>query len=148
MGGRGASSGVVIGGKSALSAEARASYDIEMSDADNFSASFVLQSGITKDAIGYQMYVHKEVTGRSLIADTRNETDELRRALRTADADGKSYGMSIEAIKGMKQGLRDKISLREEAIERMTDARSSYEKYSKTASAGNEKAKKRKGRWM
>lgn len=147
MGGRGArsaSSGVV----GALSKEAQASYALEMSDADNFSASFLLQSGVTKDAIGYQMYVHKEVTGRSLIADTRSEVDELKRALRTADADGRSYGMSAEAIKGLKQGLRDKISLREKAIDRMTDARTAYEKYSKEATIGNNKSKRRRGKWM
>lgn len=152
MGGRGAAGGVAktgrIRGSTGLSGEAKSSYEIEMSDANNFSASFVLENNTSKDAIGYQMYVHKDVTGRSLIADTQKEITELKRAYRSASVDGKSYGMSNEAIRGMKRGIQDKITLREMAVQKMTSARAEYDKYSKDAQKGAAKAKRNGGTWL
>lgn len=142
------------GGKAAktggdrLTGEAREAYDIEMSNADDFAGAFVLESNTTQSAIGYQMYVHKDVTGRSLIADTQREVDELKRAYQTANSDGKSYGMSDAAIKGMKMGIQEKIRMRENAISKMMSAKSEYERYSGEARVGAAKAKRRGGKWM
>lgn len=146
MGGRGGSSGISVG--SGKSAEYKEHYNIEMSDAMDFSSSFALDKGATKDEIGYQMYVHKDVTGRSLISDTRQEIKSLNREYKEADDMGTAYGMSIDAIKGMKAGLKGKIKLREKAIDAMTNARKEYEKYSRESKIGIQKSKKRKGQWM
>lgn len=143
MGGRGSSSG--MGGRSPQYKE---SYDIEMENAKDFEGYYALEKGTTKEALGYQMYVHKDVTGRSLIADTRAEMEELQRAHRTANRDGKSYGMSQQAIDGMKAAIKEKIDLHQRAIKKMEAARNEYEKYSKQASIGNQKSKRRKGKWM
>lgn len=143
MGGRGSSSG--MGGRSPQYKE---SYDIEMENAKDFEGYYALEKGTTKEALGYQMYVHKDVTGRSLIADTRAEMEELQRAHRTANRDGKSYGMSQQAIAGMKAAIKEKIDLHQRAIKKMEAARNEYEKYSKQASIGNQKSKRRKGKWM
>ena len=94
------------------------------------------------------MYVHEDVTGRSLISDTRKEMEELQRAYRSANRDGASYGMSQNAIEGMKAGIKEKIILHKKAIERMQSAKLEYEKYKKQAFAGKQKSKKKKGRWM
>lgn len=94
------------------------------------------------------MYVHKDVTGRSLIADTRAEMEELQRAYKTANRDGKSYGMTQQAINGMKAAIKEKIDLHQKAIKKMEAARNEYEKYSKQSATGNQKAKRRKGKWM
>lgn len=123
-------------------------YNIEMENAKEFEASFALDIGMTKDVIGYQMYVHQDTTGRSLIADTRKEIDALKRDLREANQMGKSYGMSQASIDGMKAGIREKISLHERAVAIMESARDEYEKYKHQAYVGNEKAKRRGGRWM
>lgn len=143
MGGRGSSSG--MGGRSPQYKE---SYDIEMENAKDFEGYYALEKGTTKETLGYQMYVHKDVTGRSLIADTRAEMEELQRAHRTANRDGKSYGMSQQAIDGMKAAIKEKIDLHQRAIKKMEAARNEYEKYSKQASIGNQKSKRRKGKWM
>ena len=113
MGGRGSSSG--MGGRSPQYKE---SYDIEMENAKDFEGYYALEKGTTKEALGYQMYVHKDVTGRSLIADTRAEMEELQRAHRTANRDGKSYGMSQQAIDGMKAAIKEKIDLHQRAIKK------------------------------
>ena len=144
MGGRGGSSG--LGNRN--SPEYKNAYNIEMENAKGFEASFVLEKDTTKESIGYQMYVHQDVTGNSLIADTRKEIDFLKRELRDANQNGRSYGMSQDAIDGMKQGIREKISLQEKAVKIMEGARSEYEKYKRQTAIGNEKAKRRKGRWM
>ena len=143
MGGRGGSSGL-----SAKSPEYKNSYNIEMENAKDFEGYYALEPDTTKEALGYQMYVHKDVTGRSLIADTRAEMEELQRAYRSANRDGASYGMTQPAIDGMKAAIKEKISLHQKAIDAMTAARSEYEKYSKQSAVGNAKSKRRKGRWM
>ena len=146
MGGRGSSSG--IGGAAKGTPDYKNAYDIEMENAKDFEGHYALEKDTTKEALGYQMYVHKDVTGRSLIADTRAEMEELQRAYRTANRDGKSYGMTQQAIDGMKAAIKEKIDLHQRAIKKMEAARNEYEKYSKQASVGNQKSKRRKGRWM
>lgn len=146
MGGRGSSGG--FSSRNSSSPEYKNAYNIEVENARNFDASFAIESGATKDAIGYQMYIHQDVTGRSLIADTRKDIDFLKRELRDANQVGKSYGMSQASIDGMKAGIREKISLQEKAVAAMESARSEYEKYKRQASSGNAKAKRRGGRWM
>lgn len=146
MGGRGGAGR--ISSRNSSSPEYKNAYNIEMENARNFDASFAIESGATKDSIGYQMYVHQDVTGRSLIADTRKDIDFLKRELRDANQVGKSYGMSQASIDGMKAGIREKISLQEKAVAAMESARSEYEKYKRQASSSNAKAKRRGGRWM
>lgn len=148
MGGRGGSSGIGGGGGNPNSAEYKSAYASETSNIGDFSASFAVEPGATKDAIGYQMYVHKSVTGNSLIAETQREVDFLKSEYKSADAMGKSYGMSKDAIGGMKAGIKAKIEIQEKAINAMQGARSEYEKYSRQASIGSAKAKRRGGRWM
>lgn len=143
MGGRGGR-----GGAHAQSSEYREHYNIEMSSARNFSAVFAIEPGATKDVIGYQMYVHQDVTGRSLIADTRKDIDFMKRELREANQMGKAYGMSQAAIDGMKAGIRERISLQEKAVTAMEGARAEYEKFKRQATAGNAKAQRRGGKWM
>lgn len=145
MGGRGGSSGLSAASRTS---DYRNAYNIEMENARNFDASFAIESGVTKDAIGYQMYVHQDVTGRSLIADTRKEIDFQKRELRQANQMGRSYGMTQDSIEGMKAGIREKIGLMEKSVAAMESARSEYEKYKKQASVGSAKAKRRGGRWM
>lgn len=145
MGGRGGAGG---GSRNTSSNDYKSSYNIEMENARSFEAAFAIEDGTTKGAIGYQMYVHQDVTGRSLIADTRKDIDALKRDLREANQMGKSYGMSQASIDGMKAAIREKISLQEKAITAMESARSEYEKYKRQAVAGNAKAKQRGGRWM
>lgn len=146
MGGRGASSGGSMAGS--RSPEYRNAYNIEMENASNFEAHFAIESGATKEAIGYQMYVHQDVTGRSLIADTQKEITFLRGELRDASKVGASYGMTKDAIAGMKAGIKEKISMQEKAVAAMQEARAEYEKYKRQATTGNERAKRRGGRWM
>ena len=146
MGGRGGAGG--LSGKSASSPDYKNAYNIEMENAHNFEAAFAIESGATKETTGYQMYVHQDVTGRSLIADTRKDIDALKRDLREANQMGKSYGMSQASIDGMKAAIREKISLQEKAVAAMENARSEYEKYKRQASVGNTKAKRRGGKWM
>lgn len=146
MGGRGGAGGV--SSRNTSSPDYKSSYNIEMENARRFEAAFAIEDGTTKGAIGYQMYVHQDVTGRSLIADTRKDIDALKRDLREANQMGKSYGMSQASIDGMKAAIREKISLQEKAVTAMESARSEYEKYKRQAAAGNAKAKQRGGRWM
>lgn len=145
MGGRGGSGG---GGLTSKSGEYRNAYNIEVENARNFEASFAIEQGATKDAIGYQMYVHQDVTGRSLIADTRNEIKFLKQELREANQVGASYGMTKDAINGMKAGIKEKILLQEKAVSAMESARAEYEKYRRQATTGNQKAQRRGGRWI
>lgn len=119
-----------------------------MQSARDFEASFAIEHGATKDTIGYQMYVHQDVTGRSLIADTRRDIDSMKRELREANQMGKSYGMSQAAIEGLKAGIRERISLQEKAVTAMEGARAEYEKFKRQAAAGNAKAQRRGGKWM
>lgn len=150
MGGRGGASGGggSPSGRSSGSPDYKRPYEIEMENAKDFEAYFAVEPGATKEATGYQMYVHQDVTGRSLIADTRKDIDALKRDLREANAMGKSYGMTQQSIDGMKAAIREKISLQEKAVTAMEAARSEYEKYKRQAAAGNAKAKRRGGRWM
>lgn len=150
MGGRGGSGGGGGGGSNrhSSSPEYKNSYKIEMENANSFEAAFAIESGASKQAIGYQMYVHKDVTGRSLIADTKKDVDFLKKELRQANQMGKSYGMSQAAIDGMKAAIRDKISLQEKAITAMEASRAEYEKFKRQASSGNAKAKRNGGKWM
>lgn len=143
MGGRGGSSEL-----SNKSAEYKNAYNIEMENAMGFEASFALDGRSTKDSIGYQMYVHQEVTGNSLIADTRKEIAFQKSELRQANQMGKAYGMSQDSINGMKAGIKEKISLMEKAVSIMESARAEYEKYKKQAYIGSQKSKRRGGKWM
>lgn len=143
MGGRGASSGIIRS-----SAEYKDAYNIEMENAKNFEAAFAVEADATKDAIGYQMYVHQDVTGRSLIADTRKEIEFQKRELRQANQVGRSYGMTQNAIEGMKAGIREKIGVMEKAVSNMEAARAEYQKFKVQASVGNAKAKRLNGKWM
>lgn len=143
MGGRGASSGIIRS-----SVEYKDAYNIEMETAKNFEAAFAVEAGATKDAIGYQMYVHQDVTGRSLIADTRKEIEFQKRELRQANQVGRSYGMTQNAIAGMKAGIREKIGVMEKAVSNMEAARAEYQKFKVQASVGNAKAKRLNGKWM
>ena len=83
MGGRGGTGGG-IGSRNASSPDYKNSYNIEMENARSFEAAFAIENGATKETTGYQMYVHQDVTGRSLIADTRKDIDALKRDLREA----------------------------------------------------------------
>lgn len=149
MGGRGGSSGISAGGGgNPRSSEYKSAYQTEISDAKNFTASFAIEKGVSKSTIGWEMHAYQVVTGRSLIADTNNEIKFLKRELREANAMGTSYGMSKDAIGGMKAGLKEKISLREKALDAMTSSRSEYEKYKREAQIGNAKSKRRGGRYM
>lgn len=143
MGGRGGSGSVY-----SSSSEYREHYNVEVQSARDFEAAFAIEAGATKDTIGYQMYVHQDVTGRSLIADTRKDIDAMKRELREANQMGKSYGMSQAAIDGMKAGIRERISLQEKAVSAMESARAEYEKFKRQAAAGNAKAQRRGGKWM
>lgn len=117
-----------------------------MEHGQEFRADFALKN-MTKDAIGYEMYTHEVVTGRSLIADTQKEIDELKRAQRNADRDGASYGMSKEAIAGMKAGIREKISQRQKAVTIMQEARIEYEKQKRNATTSSGNLKRRRN-WL
>lgn len=143
MGGRGGS-----GSTHSSSPEYREHYNVEVQSARDFEAAFAIEPGATKDTIGYQMYVHQGVTGRSLIADTRKDIDAMKRELREANQMGKSYAMSQAAIDGMKAGIRERISLQEKAVTAMEGAWSEYEKFKRQAAAGNAKAQRRGGKWM
>lgn len=79
MSGRGASSG--ISSRNASTPEYKEAYRTEMENAHDFPAAFAIESNATKATIGYQMYVHQDVTGRSLIADTRKDVDYLKKRL-------------------------------------------------------------------
>ena len=147
MGGRGGAGGVGAG-RNANTPQYREAYNIEMENARSFEAAFAIEEGVTKDSIGYQMYVHQDVTGRSLIADTRKDIEFLRSELRQANQMGRSYGMSQASIDGMKAGIREKIALQERAISAMESARSEYERFKRQASVGNERSRRRGGRWM
>lgn len=144
MGGRGRTGGI----RSTSSTDYKNAYQIEMENAHNFEAAFAIEPNASKDSTGYQMYVHQNVTGRSLIADTRKEIDSLKRGLREANQMGKSYGMSQDSISGMKAAMREKISLQEKAVAAMESARAEYEKYKRQSAIGNAKAKRRGGEWM
>ena len=128
--------------------EYKEAYRTEMENAHDFPAAFAIESNTTKATIGYQMYVHQDVTGRSLIADTRKDVDYLKKEIKQANQVGASYGMSQASIDGMKAAMRDKVSLQEKAITAMEGARAEYEKYKKQAGAGNARAKRRGGMWM
>lgn len=145
MGGRGASSG--ISSRNASTPEYKEAYRTEMENAHDFPAAFAIESNTTKATIGYQMYVHQDVTGRSLIADTRKDVDYLKKEIKQANQVGASYGMSQASIDGMKAAMRDKVALQEKAITAMEGARAEYEKYKKQAGAGNARAKRRGGMW-
>lgn len=147
MGGRG-SAGGKTGSGGGGSAAYKEAFKTETSDLMNFAAAPFLDKGATKEMIGYEMYVHKSVTGQSLIAATKNEISELRRAKRENAAIGKSYGLSNDTIKGISAGISEKIKVRTKAIQKMEQARSEYEKYAGEASKGNARAKRRKGNWM
>jgi len=143
MGGRGASGGI-----SSRSAEFRSHYNMEMEDAKDFASYFAIEPGATKDSTGYHMYVYQDVNGRSLIADTQRSVDFLKQEIRGADSMGRSYGMSKDAIGGMKQALKEKVELQERAISAMKEARPEYEKYMRGAAVGNERGRRSGGRWM
>ena len=143
FGGRGGSSG--MGTKSQGYKDG---YNGEMENAMDFAAAYALDESATKDSVGYEMYMYKNATGRSLIGDTQSEIDELERAHRKANREGASYGIPQATIDGIKAGMKEKMRLRQEAIKVMTSARAEYEKYHKRATAGNEKAKRRNGKWM
>lgn len=146
MGGRGGTSG--LSAYNSNSPEYKNAYQIEMENAKDFEGYYALEKDTTRQSLGYQMYVHEDVTGRSLVSDTRKEMEELKRAYRSANRDGASYGMSQTAIEGMKTAIKEKINLHQKAIERMQSAKPEYEKYKKQAFVGSEKSKKRKGKWM
>lgn len=59
MGGRGGSGSSTH----SVSPEYREHYNVEVQSARDFEASFAIEQGATKDTIGYQMYVHQDVTG-------------------------------------------------------------------------------------
>lgn len=94
------------------------------------------------------MSVYQSATGRSLIAETNSDIKFLKSELRQANAMGAAYGMSKDAIDGMKAGLREKISLRQKAVEKMTSARAEYEKEKRAEEVRKIKAKRLNGRWM
>lgn len=147
--GRWTDTGASAGGSE--SAEFKESYDIEMEDAKSFPAAFVLEDGMSNDVIAYQMYVHKDVSGNSLIADTQKDVDFLKSEIDNADDMGASYGMSQDAINGMKKALQEKVELRESAIKRMQECKPEYDKYVNQARVGNAKAERmRKAgkKWM
>lgn len=60
MGGRGGAGGV--SSRNTSSPDYKSSYNIEMENARSFEAAFAIEDGTTKGAIGYQMYVHQDVT--------------------------------------------------------------------------------------
>lgn len=148
MGSRGAHSG--LGGKvgNPRSDAYKEEYRAEISNIDDFAARSMLDGGMTNDNIGYEMYVYQSVMGESLIAHTQSEITSLKTAYREAVEVGRSYGMTDDEIGGMRAGIKAKIDLQEKAVAKMQGARAEYEKYKKQASIGNEKAKRRKGKWM
>ena len=144
MGGRGGYSGLSGAG----GADYQAGYSGEMENARDFPAAYAIDPSATKESIGYMMHAHKEATGQSLIAETNNDIAELQRAYKSAYSDGKAYGLSQGTINGIKAGIKEKISLRQQAVKAMTGARAEYEKYANETRIGNAKAKSRRGRWM
>ena len=101
---------------------------------------------VLKDRIEYLTGIDSDSFNE--LDDINKEITELKRAYRSASVDGKSYGMSNEAIRGMKRGIQDKITLREMAVQKMTSARAEYDKYSKDAQKGAAKAKRNGGTWL
>lgn len=55
MGGRGSAGGAGVG-RNANSPEYKSAYNIEMENARSFEASFAIENGTTKDAIGYHIF--------------------------------------------------------------------------------------------
>lgn len=106
---------------------------MEISDINNFAASFALDNTITNDAIVYEMYVYQDTIGESMIANTQREIRWLEGEYKEVPLLGKSYGMSDDQIDGTMAGLRAKIDARKKAIEKMQGARAEYEKYKKQA---------------
>lgn len=130
------------GGGKGNSAEYKQSYDIEMENAMEFESAHFLDKSMTRDSVGYEMYAYENAMGKSLVTRTREDMEELERAHRSANRDGASYGMSQQAIDGMKAALKEKINLRKQAIDIMVSARSEYEKFKKQAWAANEKQRR------
>lgn len=143
MGGRGGSGGMTGGGGSP---DFQNAYNDEISNARDFPAAFAIEPDATKDMIGYQMYVHNDVTGRSLIADTQDDINFLKEEYDNADDMGRSYGMSKDSINGMKRGIQYKIDLQTKALNAMKASKELYEKY-KRAPGEIRKRLRREGRW-
>ena len=140
MGGRGSSG---IGIKN--SAEYKAAYREEIGDR-SFYGDFALNKGATKSSIAYEMGVYKDATGRSLVADLKNEIAELRRAHKENGALAASYGLSRDTTRGIADGIREKISVRMRAVSAMESARSEYEE--NTAKTRRRNAKNKGRKWM
>lgn len=117
-----------------------------MSFGKEFEADFALN--LDKDSIGYNMYVYKDMTGNSLIADTEKELNFLKNELKESYDVGKAYNMSDNEIGGMQQALQEKINDRQKAINTMKYAKTEYEKYTRQAGIGNYKANKLRGNWL
>lgn len=117
-----------------------------MSFGKEFEADFALN--LDKDSIGYNMYVYKDMTGNSLIADTEKELNFLKNELKKSYDVGKAYNMSDDEIGGMQQALQEKINDRQKAINTMKSAKTEYEKYTRQAGIGNYKANKLRGNWL
>ena len=143
MGGRSSSSGMTGNN----SPDFQNAYNDEMSNARDFPAAFAIEPGADSDMIGYQMWVHNDVTGRSLIADTQEDINFLKEEYRDADDMGKSYGMNQDQIDGMKKGIQDKIDLQTKALNAMKASRDQYERYKKAPGEARERLR-REGRWF
>ena len=136
------------------SADYKNAYADEMSNAKEFAAAFALTA--SQSVIGWELHAYQSGTGgRNLIADTRSEIKSLKESIKEVDTTAafvnSFYGkgtMSKDTIAGTKAATREKIALREKAIEKMTASRSEYEKYKREAQIGNAKAKKRGGKYM
>lgn len=144
MGGRGSSSGMSGGSNSPDFKEV---YDNEMSNARDFPAAFAIEPGADPDMIGYQMWVHNDVTGRSLVADTQEDINFLKEEYRNADDMGRSYGMNQDQINGMKKGIQEKIDLQTKALDAMKASKEQYEKYKRAPGEARDRLR-RGGGWF
>ncbi len=145
MGGRGASSSI----KS--SAEYKNAYNDEVNRGKRFEGDYALENYMTKEAMAYEMRVHKEVKGTSLIADLNKEVTNLKKNLRENNAVGKSYGLNEAIIKGIGDGIKVNIQRRERAIQNLMGAKAEYEKEVKQEQSRQRKAQRmrEKGiKWM
>lgn len=145
MGGRGASSSLIG------STSYKEAYNEEVNRGKQFHGDFALENYMTKEAMAYEMKVHKDVRGTSLIADLNKEVASLKKDLKENKAVGKSYGLDDATIKGIGDGIKVNIKRREQAIRNLMSARAEYDEAVRQDKKRAERAKmmRSKGiRWM
>lgn len=145
MGGRGASSSLTG------SANYKEAYNEEVNRGKRFNGDFALESYMTKEAMAYEMKVHKDVHGTSLIADLSKEVASLKKDLKENKEVGKSYGLDDATIKGIGDGIKVNIRRREQAIKTLMGTKAEYQEAVKQDNARQKRAQRmrEKGiKWM